>query len=288
MKPGAGRSLGDPLVYRTVWASAGLLVLLGLAMLAVLVSGTVEFVRSHGLNASLLGMLYDPSAGRFGLLPFIAGSLVVTAIALVVAFPLALSVAVVVRQMSSSRIQTVRQVLSGLVAIPSVVFGWWGLGLIVPTIRALSGRPGFSLLAAGLVLAVMILPTLSLLSLNALARVPVPWVEGSLALGATPDQTLGRLILSVSRVALFEASILAVARALGETMAVQMVIGGRVLLPHSVLGPGATLTTQLLTDMSLLPPGVPGHHVLDFMALLLLGAMYGMVVLVERTRRMGP
>lgn len=288
MKPGTGKSMGDHLVYRIVSASAILLVLLGVSMMAVLVFGTVQFVRIHGLNASLLGIRYDPTADRFGLLPFIAGSMVVTAIAIVVALPLALSVAVVVRQMAASRIQTARQVLSGLVAIPSVVFGWWGLSLIVPSIRAISGRPGFSLLAGGLVLAVMILPTLSLLSLNALARVPVPWVEGSLALGATPDQTLGRLILSVSRVALFEASILAVARALGETMAVQMVIGGRVLLPHGLLGPGATLTTQLLTDMSLLPPGVPGYHVLDFMALLLLAAMYGMVVLLERTRRMVP
>ena len=285
MKPVTGRPRGDHLLYRVVWLGALLLLMLGFAIAAILVWGTVKFVIDHGLNPSLLGTIYQPTHDQFGLLPFIAGSLVVTMIAIVVALPLALSVAVTVIATLPRQMQMIRQILSGLVAIPSVVFGWWGLSLLVPSIRWISGRPGFSLLAGGLVLAIMILPTLSLLSINALDRVSVRWVEGSLALGATPDQTLGRLILLVSRIPLLEASILAVGRALGETMAVQMVIGGRVLLPHGLLSPGATLTTQLLTDISLLPPGIPGHYVLDFMALLLLVAMYGMVVLVERTRR---
>lgn len=284
MKPETGKPLGDHFLYRVTGLGALLLLMLGLAIAAILVWGTVKFVLVHGLNPSLLGTLYQPTRDHFGLLPFIAGSLAVTAIALCVALPLALAVAVTVTELLPRRMQAIRHVLSGLVAIPSVVFGWWGLNLLVPSIRWISGRPGFSLLAGGLVLAVMILPTLSLLSINALSRVSIRWVEGSLALGATPDQTLGRLILLVSRIPLLEASILAMGRALGETMAVQMVIGGRVLLPHSLLSPGATLTTQLLTDMSLLPPGVTGHYVLDFMALLLLIAMYGMVILVERMR----
>ena len=280
--------MGDQCLYRVVWVGAFSLVVLGIAIFAILFWGTAKFVLAHGLNQSLLGLIYEPTQGRFGLLPFMAGSLVVSGIAPAVAIPLALSLAVTVVDMTPRRTETVRQILSGLVAIPSVVFGWWGLSVVVPAIRWISGHSGFSLLAAGLVLAVMILPTLSLLSINALTRVRVQWVEGSLALGATPDQTMGRLILAVSRFPLLEASIIALGRALGETMAVQMVIGGRVLLPHGLVSPGATLTTQILTDMSLLPPGVSGHHVLDFMALLLLAAMYGMVVLLERTRRMSP
>ncbi len=271
--------------HRIFWLSAALLIGLGLAIWGTLAVGAAQFVLHHGLNRTLLGVDYNPTRGQFGLLPFFMGSVSVTMLALALAYPLSLSVAAVTVLMGKRAwLAPVRQGMGALVAIPSVIFGWWGLSAVVPLIRQVSGSSGFSLLAAGLVLALMILPTLSLLTINAFARVPERWIDGSLALGATPDQTLGRLVLRSVKAPLIEAGIVAVGRALGETMAVQMVIGGQTLLPHGLLSPAATLTTELLSDISLLPPGVEGHHVLDFMALSLLLIMYGLVLLVERIR----
>ncbi|MCL4352702.1 MAG: ABC transporter permease subunit [Firmicutes bacterium] len=263
--------------------AAALLIALGFAFWGTLGWGALQFFLRHGLNRTILGLQYHPIKGQFGLLPFIAGSLAVTLIAVILAYPLALSVAITATMVLPRRwLPKIRQAVGSLAAIPSVIFGWWGLAMVVPLVRNLGGGSGFSLAAAGMVLAVMIIPTLSLLAIHAAMRVPERWVEGSLALGATPDQTLGRVVLQSIRAPLAEAGIVAVGRALGETMAVQMVIGGQPFFPHSLLAPGATLTSEILNDIGLLPPGAFGHRVLDVMALLLLVAMYGLVLLVER------
>jgi phosphate transport system permease protein len=255
----------------------------GLALVAALLVGAWPVIGEPRPMANLLGSFWDPLRGHYGLAPFFVGTVVVTATAMAVALPFSLAVGVVLsRPLPDAVRQAVVRALTVLTAVPSVIFGWWGLLAVVPWVRARFGGAGFSLLAAGLVLAVMVTPTLSLLFYQALRSVPRSYRDGSAALGATPDQTLVRVELVCALPLLIQAVLIAVARAVGETMAVQMVIGGQTVLPTGWTSPGATFTTQILTDLSVFPPGTRGHAVLDVMALVLMVGMYLLVRLAER------
>ena len=268
---------------RTAGLAAGLFALLGIVLVAALLAGAWPMLGAPRSVANILGAVWDPLRGRFGVAPFVAGTAAVTLTALVMAIPVALGAAVtVVHQMGALLREWTMRALAVLTAVPSVVFGWWGLQMVVPWVRSHVGGPGFSLLTAGIVLALMILPTLSLFFAQALTKVPNTLQEGSAALGATPDQTLIRLEFPYAMPALVNGVTVGLARALGETMAVQMVIGGQTALPGGLAAPGATLTTQIFTDITAFPPGTAGHSVLDFMALLLIAAMYGLVRVAER------
>lgn len=268
---------------RIVLGVTALFVMMGLGLLASLLTGAWPLLGQPHALTNLLSGLWDPVQGRFGLGPFLIGTVVVTGIALVIAVPVSLGSAITLSARLSQQTQTSAiRVLTVLTAVPSVVFGWWGLLVIVPWIRGRLGGPGFSLLAAGMVLAVMLVPTLSLLYYHALRAVPQRYHEGSDALGATPDQTLTRVVIPCAWPALVPALLVAVARALGETIAVQMVIGGQTAIPTGLTGPGATLTTQILTDVTVFPPGTPGHAVIDIMALVLVVGMYLLVRASER------
>jgi phosphate transport system permease protein len=131
----------------------------------------------------------------------------------------------------------------------------------------------------------MLVPTLSLLFYQALVSVPQSYHDASDALGATPDQTLLRLTFPCAAPSLVRAVLIAVARAVGETMAVQMVIGGRVLLPAEITSSGATLTSQLLTHLTVFAPNSQGRAVIDLIAVILMAAMY---LLVRASDRWGP
>ncbi|NMP22139.1 ABC transporter permease subunit [Sulfobacillus sp. DSM 109850] len=273
----------DALPARIAGAGAALFGLVGLGLVASLVVGGWRVLGEPAVVANVLSNFWDPLKGRYGLGPFVAGTITVSVIALMVAVPLALATAVVASQNLSRWAKDIlSRGLDILTAVPSVIFGWWGIQMVVPWVRAHTGGPGFSLLAAGLVLALMVLPTLGLFFFHALERVPRTYREASLALGGTPDQTLTRVVLRCALPGLVNGLLVGVARAVGETMAVQMVIGGNTTFPTGVAAPGATLTTQIVTDMTAFPPGTRGHAVLDVMALLLMVGMYVLVRLSER------
>ncbi len=276
-------SVTDRMPRRTAGLAAGLFALVGIILVASLAAGAWPMLGAPRAAANLIGAVWDPLRGRYGVAPFVVGTAAVTLTALVIAVPIALGVAVsIVHQVGALGRGWILRVLTVLTAVPSVIFGWWGLQMVVPWVRAHVGGPGFSLLAAGIVLALMILPTLSLFFAQALAKVPNTLKEGSAALGATPDQTLLRVELPFAMPALVNGLVVGLARALGETMAVQMVVGGQTAIPAGLAAPGATLTTQIFTDMTAFPPGTAGHAVLDIMALLLLAAMYVLVRTAER------
>ncbi len=276
-------SVTDRMPRRTAGLAAGLFALVGIILVASLAAGAWPMLGAPRAAANLIGAVWDPLRGRYGVAPFVVGTAAVTLTALVIAVPIALGVAVsIVHQVGALGRGGILRVLTVLTAVPSVIFGWWGLQMVVPWVRAHVGGPGFSLLAAGIVLALMILPTLSLFFAQALSKVPNTLKEGSAALGATPDQTLLRVELPFAMPALVNGLVVGLARALGETMAVQMVVGGQTAIPAGLAAPGATLTTQIFTDMTAFPPGTAGHAVLDIMALLLLAAMYVLVRTAER------
>jgi phosphate transport system permease protein len=228
------RYLWDRLVKYLLLASAfsALLVLL-LIGLFTLQEAWAALVRVGPLRL-LTGTSWRPGQGQYGILPMIAGSLWVTAVSVVIALPIGLGTAVFLVEVAPGRLAgVVKPAVELLAGIPSVVYGLFGMLMLVPLLRRLPvpRNSGFGILAAGIVLAVMVLPTLITISADALRAVPQSYKEGSLALGVTHWQTIWGVIVPAARSGIVAAVILAVGRALGETMAMIMVIGNSPIIP---------------------------------------------------------
>lgn len=194
---------------------------------------------------------WHPTAGLYGIRYMVVGSALVTAGALVFGVPLGVGCAVVLGEMASAGWRAVlKPTIEILAGIPSVVFGFIGITLVLPWIRSHLGGPGASGLAGALILGVMILPTIIAISLDALRAVPRAYREASLAMGATEWQTIWRVVLPAARSGIVAAVILGIGRAVGETMAIVMVTGNAVQLPHSPLAPLRTLTANLALEMA--------------------------------------
>lgn len=194
---------------------------------------------------------WRPLEGDFGILPMIAGSLAVTAGAMVIGIVFGLGCAVLLTEFSSRRvIGIVKPSIELLAGIPSVVYGFIGVVILVPLIRDYLGGPGLSVLAASIVLGIMVLPTITSISIDALQAVPRGYREGSIALGATEWQTTHRVVFKAARSGIVAAVILGMGRAVGETMAVIMVAGNTIDIPHSVLDPVRTLTSNIALEMA--------------------------------------
>ncbi len=215
--------------------------------------------------AFVVSAAWDPTQDSFGALPFLLGTLVTSAEAMALALPVGLGAAIFLSEMAPPRLRAfVRFPIEMLAAIPSVVVGLWGLFVLAPPLRdhveplfARTGLPifagtpvGVGLLAAGLVLAVMVLPTVTSLSLEALTAVPRAQREGFYALGATRWETVRRGVLPAARSGLFGAAVLALGRALGETMAVAMVVGNSPDMPRSLLSTGSTLASVIANEFT--------------------------------------
>jgi phosphate ABC transporter permease protein PstC len=232
------------------------LMLTAFSSIAILVSITFFILREGapliyevGL-ANFLSTDWRPTAGSYGITLMIVGSGAVTVGALAFGVPLGIACAVVLGEMAPHRArQVLKPAIEILAGIPSVVYGFMGIVVVLPLIRQHLGGPGASALAAAVILGVMILPTIIAISLDALQAVPRTYREGSLAMGATQWQTIWRVVLPGARSGLVAAVILGMGRAVGETMAVVMVAGNAVQLPHSPLDPVRTLTANLALEM---------------------------------------
>jgi len=230
--------------------------LLALSSIAILASITFFILREGaplvykvGL-ANFLSTDWHPSAGRFGITLMIVGSAAVTAGALSFAVPLGIACAIVLGEMAPAPLRRVlKPAIAILAGIPSVVYGFMGIVVVLPWIRQHLGGPGASGLAASAILGVMTLPTIIAISLDALEAVPRYHRDGSRALGATEWQTIWRIVLPAARSGIVAAVILGMGRAVGETMAVVMVAGNAVQLPRSPLDPLRTLTANLALEM---------------------------------------
>ncbi len=222
-----------------------------LAVIAVFIfeQGT-PIMFKYGFKSFLAGSDWYPSEKSFGLLPMIVGSLYVTFGALVIGVPFGLACAIVLTQFASKRVRSViKPVIELLAGIPSVVYGFMGVVLLVPFIRSTLGGPGLSVLAAAIILGIMILPTVISISIDSLDAVPPSYREGSIALGATPWQTVKMVLLPAARSGIVASIILGMGRAVGETMAVIMVAGNAAEIPGSLLAPVRTLTSNIALEM---------------------------------------
>jgi phosphate ABC transporter permease protein PstC len=199
----------------------------------------------------------NPEAGHYGMLAFFVGTLLTTAGGMVLGAPLGIGTAIFIDQVAPARMSSVmRRGIELLAGIPSVVIGWFGLILLVPFIARVTGSSGYGVLAASIILAIMVLPTITTLSAETMKSLPPELKEASVAMGATRWQTIRKVLLPAAREGLLVASILGMGRAIGETMAVQMVIGNARQLTFSFFQRTSTLTSRIITDMGEAPPGV--------------------------------
>lgn len=207
-------------------------------------------ILRSGVGNFLFSSDWYPTEGLFGIFPMIIGSLAVTFCAMVIGGGLGLGCAIVLTQFCPPRIVSIlKPSIELLAGIPSVVYGFIGVVILVPLIRDYLGGWGLSVLAASIVLGIMVLPTVTSISVDALQAVPKGYREGSIALGATQWQSVRMVILKAGRSGILAALILGMGRAIGETMAVIMVAGNTLDLPHSILDPVRTLTSNIALEM---------------------------------------
>ena len=210
----------------------------------------IPIIFKAGINNFLFSTHWAPTKGYFGIFSMIVSSLYVTIGALIIGVPLALACAITLAELAPLRLTVIlKPTIELLAGIPSVVYGFLGVVLLVPLIRDYLGGPGLSLLAASMILAIMILPTITSISIDAIQAVPYSYKEGSLALGATHLQTIRMVILKAARSGIITAIILGMGRAIGETMAVIMVAGNALKLPSSPLSPVRPLTSNIALEM---------------------------------------
>ena len=269
-------------------ASAFVVVAMAAVLLYLASEGLKLFFVDHVSPLTFLfSSTFDSDNKSPGAAVFIVGSLVVTLFAILVGGPFGVAVGIFFSQLAPPRVSAVmKPAIEILVGIPSVVYGWLGLTLLAPLIRDhLGSQTGFGLLTAGIVLSIMILPTVISLSEDALLAVPAAMREGSMALGATRWQTIFNVLLPAAKSGLTVAVILGIARAIGEALAVQMVIGNAAVLPKGLLNPTATLTTEIVTDMGSAQAGSVLQHSLFSMAFLLLLIAMALIISVRLALR---
>ena len=203
-----------------------------------------------GLKNFIFGLKWKPSIDLYGIFPMIVGSITVTLGALILGVPLGLFTAVFLARYCPKQLYNFFE--SGvklLAGIPSVVYGFFGLTVIVPAIRNIFGGNGTSILAASIVLAIMILPTIISVSESSIRAVPSLYFEGSLALGACKERSIFLVELKAAKSGIMAGLILGVGRAVGETMAVIMVAGNQAILPRSLVKGIRTLTANIVLEM---------------------------------------
>jgi len=209
-------------------------------------------LQEVGLFRILFGTDWYPSNDKFGILTMVVGSIVVTIVSLGIAVPLSLGAAVLLAEVAPPRVRAlVRPAVELLVGIPSVVFGLVGMVALAPLIADISGKgSGSSVLAASIVLAVMVLPTITSISEDAIRALPRTYKEGALALGATHWQTIWRVLVPAARRGIMAGAILGTGRAIGETMAMVMVIGNSPIFPTGLFSTARTLTGNIAVEIA--------------------------------------
>ncbi|MGM9682364.1 MAG: phosphate ABC transporter permease subunit PstC [Eubacteriales bacterium] len=238
-------------VMRGVFLFSAIFSILALVTITVFlfVSG-VPFIAETGFAKFLFGSYWSPLADNpsYGIFPMIVASLYVTALSVIIGIGIGLLTAIALYKFCPKKlVAPIRQMINLLAGIPSVIFGLFGMTVIVPFIRDYISPTGvgYGILSASLVLGIMILPTIVSISLDSLNSVPDTYYEGGLALGATKEQTTFKIMLPAAKSGILAGVVLAIGRAVGETMAVIMVIGGSPEMPESMFQSVRTLTANI-------------------------------------------
>lgn len=210
----------------------------------------IPAIKEIGVFKFLLGTSWKPANNLYGILPMIVGSFYVTAGALIIGVPIGILTAVFMARFAPRSIYAPLKAAVNLMAgIPSVVYGFFGLVVLVPFIREAFGGGGMSVLTASVLLGLMILPTIISVSETSIRAVPESYYEGGLALGASHERSVFFTVLPAAKSGIFAGVVLGIGRAVGETMAVMMVAGNQAVIPDSMLSGVRTLTTNIVLEM---------------------------------------
>ncbi|MBE6024632.1 MAG: phosphate ABC transporter permease subunit PstC [Cellulosilyticum sp.] len=210
----------------------------------------IPAIKEVGISEFILGEKWKPGNMKFGIFPMILGSIYVTAGALIIGIPIGILTAVFMARFCPKKLyQFLKPVVELLAGIPSVVYGFFGLVVLVPFVREVFGGSGTSIFTASILLGVMILPTIIGVSEAAIRAVPNSYYEGALALGATHERSVFCAILPAAKSGIMAAIVLGVGRAIGETMAVIMVAGNQARMPNGIFKGIRTLTANIVIEM---------------------------------------
>lgn len=210
----------------------------------------VPAIREIGLSHFLFGTVWRPANNLYGILPMILGSLYVTAGALVIGVPLGVLSAVFLAQFCPKPLyKPLRAAINLMAGIPSVVYGFFGLVVLVPFVRNHFGGYGMGVLTASILLGIMILPTIITVSESALQAVPSSYYDGAVALGASHERSVFFVMVPAAKRGILAGIVLGIGRAIGETMAVIMVAGNQAIIPDSLTSGVRTLTTNIVMEM---------------------------------------
>lgn len=221
-----------------------------LLICAFLFANGIPAMKEIGFFNFLLGDTWRPSNNLYGILPMILGSIYVTACAILIGVPIGILTSIFMAYFCPKKLyRPLKEATQLLAGIPSVVYGFFGLIVIVPAIRALFGGTGMNILTAGIILGIMILPTLTGVIESSLRTVPESYYEGALALGATHERCVFRVIFPAAKSGVVAGIVLAIGRAVGETMAVVMIAGNQPGMPTSLFKGVRTLTTNIVMEM---------------------------------------
>ncbi len=239
-------------VMKGIFLGCAVFAIIALVTICVfLFAAGLPFIFKTGVFKFIFGTVWnvaDPANPSYGIFPMIVATLYVTALSVAIGISVGLFTALCLYGFCAKKaVAVIRQLINLLAGIPSVVYGLFGMIVIIPFLRDYVSPTGmgYGMLAASLVLSIMILPTIISISLDALCAVPANYYEGALALGATKEQAVFRTMLPAAKSGIFAGVVLAIGRAIGETMAVIMVIGGSPEMPKSLFQSVRTMTANI-------------------------------------------
>ncbi len=244
------KHLEEYIVKRGLMIVAVISVIIIILIIGFVFAQGLPAIREVGLINFIFGMNWSPTHDEYGIFPMIIGTIEMMIISLIIAIPLSVGCSIFMTEYATHTMNRIlKPTIQSLAGIPSVVYGFFGLVVIVPFIRDTFGGTGFSLIAASIILAIMILPTIISVSQDAILAVPHFYKEASLGLGATQWQTIYKVILPSAAPGIITAIILGMGRAIGETMAVIMIAGNVVEIPGSIFEPVRVLTSNIALEM---------------------------------------
>ncbi|HTB25695.1 MAG TPA: phosphate ABC transporter permease subunit PstC [Puia sp.] len=275
-----GQIRAESLFKRSLVIIGAAMVILVLGILLTLIIESVPSIRSLGLKY-LWGTTWDPVNNIYGAAPFLLGTVLTSFLALIISIPFSFAIAVYLGEYNPKGWLSnfLKNTVELIAAVPSVIYGFWGLLVLVPLVRSLEMKLGIlpygiGIFTASLILAVMIIPYAASLGREMIRLVPSPLKEAAYSLGATRYEVLTNVILPYTKSGLFAGILLSLGRALGETMAVTMVIGNTSLIPTSIFAPGNTMASVIANEFT------EADHAVYLSALIELGLVLFLVTVV--------
>jgi phosphate transport system permease protein len=279
-KSSSGMIRAESLFKRTLVGVGIAMIVLVVGLMITLIIESIPSMKNLGIKY-LWGRTWDPVNNVYGALPFLIGTLLTSFLALIISIPFSFAIAIYLGEYNPKGWLSnfLKNTVELIAAVPSVIYGFWGLLVLVPLVRSLEIKVGvlpygIGIFTASLILAIMIIPYAASLGREMIRLVPSPLKEGAYSLGATRYEVIKNVVIPYTKSGLFAGILLSLGRALGETMAVTMVIGNTSMIPDSIFGPGNTMASVIANEFT------EADHTLYLSALIELGLVLFIVTVI--------